>query len=87
MTDVTRGRCSRCLVYDRDLIRYGPHYACVACVAAAERERAAEVCRQEKVSGETGEETDLAYNQACDDCARAILDSSIRTPPAPEAPR
>ena len=46
--------------------------ASVAKLLRAERARAVKVCRREKVSGETGNEGDIGYNQACDDCAAAI---------------
>ena len=44
-------------------------------------EHAAKVAIAEKVDADaTGEETDIAYNHACDDCAAAIRASAEPTP-------
>ena len=39
---------------------------------ADERERCAKIAIEEKVSGETGTDGDIGYNQACEDIAEAI---------------
>lgn len=49
------------------------HRRAVNAVVSAALERAAGICRDEKVSGETGTEGDIGYNLACDHCSESIL--------------
>jgi hypothetical protein len=48
--------------------------------AEAMREAAAKVCEDEKGIEDTGDESDAAYNRACDHCALAVRNLPLEPP-------